>query len=137
MFRNILKSNSNQHPFVYLRGVKYKDLVSLVNFMYEGEVNIEEDDLERFLSTAEDLKIQGLSEYIKLLIKNLTKMTFNIFESEAINQYLTKKEMVNVEENFNESCEIMKPKNINEDHSKLSTNIQIVLSLRWHSHRQS
>ena len=43
---NILKLNSNPHPFIYLRGVQYKDLVNLVNFMYQGEVSVEEEDLE-------------------------------------------------------------------------------------------
>ena len=40
VFRNILKQNSNSHPFIYLRGVKYKDLFNLLNFMYQGEVDI-------------------------------------------------------------------------------------------------
>ena len=61
IFRNILKPNLNPHPFIYLRGVKYKDLSNLLNFMYQGEVNIPQEELDSFLAVAEDLKIRGLS----------------------------------------------------------------------------
>ena len=40
VLRNILKLNQNPHPLIYLRRVKYKDLQNLLNFMYQGEVNV-------------------------------------------------------------------------------------------------
>jgi len=65
ILRNILKINQNQHPLIYLRKVKYRNLQSLLNFMYQGEVNVAEEDLPGFLEIAEDLKIKGLSEVNK------------------------------------------------------------------------
>ena len=38
-FRNILRKNSHQHPLLYLKGVKYRELISVLNFMYQGEVS--------------------------------------------------------------------------------------------------
>ena len=35
-FRNILRRNPHQHPLLYLKGVKYKELVCVLNFMYQG-----------------------------------------------------------------------------------------------------
>ena len=61
IFQNILKQNSNPHPVIYLRGVKYKYLQNLINFMHQGVVNVAEKDLGDFLEVAEDLKIRGLS----------------------------------------------------------------------------
>jgi len=61
-FRTILKKNKHQHPFVYLKGVRYTDLLSVLNFMYHGEVNVAQDDLNTFLSVAEDLKVKGLTQ---------------------------------------------------------------------------
>ena len=35
-FKNILRRNQHQHPLLYLKGVKYSDLQSVLNFMYHG-----------------------------------------------------------------------------------------------------
>ena len=35
-FKNILRRNKHQHPLLYLKGVKYSDLQSVLNFMYHG-----------------------------------------------------------------------------------------------------
>ena len=56
-FRNILRKNSHPSPLLYLKGVKYKELVSVLNFMYMGEVNVAQDDLNSFLAVAEELKV--------------------------------------------------------------------------------
>ena len=64
LFKELLKGNSHPHPFLYLRGVKYKDIQTLLNFMYDGEVCIGQEDLQDFLDVARDLKLKGLSEEI-------------------------------------------------------------------------
>ena len=61
-FRNILRRLPHHHPLIYLRGIKLTDLQSLVNFIYHGEVNIAQEDLNSFLMLAEDLKIKGLTQ---------------------------------------------------------------------------
>jgi len=61
-FRNILQRNPHQHPLVYLKGVKYAELQSVLNFMYHGEANIAQDDLNSFLAVAEELKVKGLTQ---------------------------------------------------------------------------
>lgn len=59
-FRSLLKGSSHPHPLVYLRGVETKHLTSVVDFIYQGEVNVPQDDLNDFLAVAEDLKLKGL-----------------------------------------------------------------------------
>jgi len=61
-FRNILKRNPHQHPLLYLKGVKYKELVCVLNFMYQGEVNVAQEELNSFLSVAEELRVKGLTQ---------------------------------------------------------------------------
>jgi len=61
-FNNILLKNSHPHPLIYLKGVRFCDLTSLLDFMYCGEVNIQQKDLDYLLSAAEDLQVQGLTE---------------------------------------------------------------------------
>jgi len=61
-FRTILRRNKHDHPLLYLKGVKYADLVSVLNFMYHGEVNVAQEELNSFLAVAEDLKVKGLTQ---------------------------------------------------------------------------
>jgi len=61
-FRTILRRNKHEHPLLYLKGVKYVDLVSVLNFMYHGEVNVAKEELNSFLAVAEDLKVKGLTQ---------------------------------------------------------------------------
>jgi len=61
-FRNVLRRNPHQHPLLYLKGVKYRELVAVLNFMYQGEVNVAQDDLNTFLSVAEELQVKGLTQ---------------------------------------------------------------------------
>jgi len=61
-FRNVLRNNPHQHPLIYLRGMKYSDLESVLNFMYHGEVNIAQEQLNSFLAVAEELRVKGLTQ---------------------------------------------------------------------------
>jgi len=61
-FRSVLKRNPHQHPLLYLKGVKYKEMVAILDFMYMGEVNVAQDELNSFLAVAEDLRVKGLTQ---------------------------------------------------------------------------
>jgi len=61
-FRTVLKRNPHNHPLLYLKGVKYTNLIAVLNFMYHGEVNVVQEELNSFLATAEDLKVKGLTQ---------------------------------------------------------------------------
>jgi len=61
-FKKVLCRNHHQHPLLYLKGVSYKDMESVLNFMYHGEVNVAQDDLNSFLQVAEDLRVKGLTQ---------------------------------------------------------------------------
>jgi hypothetical protein len=45
-----------------MKGVKYADLVSVLDFMYHGEVNVAQEELNSFLAVAEDLQVKGLTQ---------------------------------------------------------------------------
>ena len=38
-FRQVLRQNPHQHPLLYMRGVNFTDLQSVLTFMYQGEVS--------------------------------------------------------------------------------------------------
>ena len=62
-FRGVLRRNPHQHPLLYLKGVDYSDLVAVLNYMYRGEVDIAQEELNSFLAVAEELRVKGLSQY--------------------------------------------------------------------------
>ena len=61
-FMEILKKNKHFHPLKYMRGLKSETLLSIVDFLYLGEANVLQENLESFLALAEELKLKGLNE---------------------------------------------------------------------------
>ncbi|CAB3231013.1 unnamed protein product [Arctia plantaginis] len=78
-FKQIFKENPCQHPVIIFRNFKFEDLNAIVNFMYHGEVNIFQEQLESFLITAEILEVKGLTDNIEdESSKNQLRITDNI-----------------------------------------------------------
>ncbi|XP_061512171.1 modifier of mdg4 isoform X8 [Anopheles gambiae] len=61
-FKDVFKENPCQHPVIIFKNVRYTDLMSLVEFMYQGEVSVPQEQLPSFLHTAEILAIRGLTD---------------------------------------------------------------------------
>ena len=59
-FQNILTKNKHIHPLIYMRGMKSDDLVAIVDFLYCGETNVYQENLDSFLAIAEELQLKGL-----------------------------------------------------------------------------
>ena len=60
-FSGVLKRNKHPHPMIYMKGTKAKDLMAIVDFIYLGEANIYQEDLDGFLALAEELQLKGLA----------------------------------------------------------------------------
>ena len=59
-FQKLLARNNHKHPIIYMRGVKSDDLLAIVDFLYRGEANIFQENLDSFLAIAEELQLKGL-----------------------------------------------------------------------------
>ena len=51
-FMELLKKNKHPHPLIYMKGLKSRDLVAMVDFLYQGEANILQENLDSFLALA-------------------------------------------------------------------------------------
>ena len=60
-FQTLLKTNKHPHPLIYMRGIKSADLVAIMDFLYCGEANIPQDNLDSFLNIAAELNLRGLA----------------------------------------------------------------------------
>ena len=65
-FKNILKlkQGSNAQLILCLEGVTFADLNNVLDYIYNGEVQIHEQALDNFLRVAERFKLEGLMKVV-------------------------------------------------------------------------
>ena len=59
-FSNILEKNTQSHLMVCLDGISSMELTSVLDYIYLGEVNILQENLNIFLEVAHKLELEGL-----------------------------------------------------------------------------
>ena len=79
-FQAMFASHPAKHPIIILKDVRYNDLRALLDFMYKGEVAVDQDRLPAFLRLAESLKIRGLAEFCEESLSQATSQP-PIFDS--------------------------------------------------------
>ena len=62
LFRKILKNNPHPHPLIYLNEIKFAELQSVINFVYLGQTEVHQADLEIFMKAGKQLQIKGLTQ---------------------------------------------------------------------------
>ena len=60
-FSKLLKKSSHPHPVLYMRGMNTRQLNSVLDFIYYGQVRLLHEDLDAFFILAEELELRGLS----------------------------------------------------------------------------
>merc|ERR1719186_2111495 len=59
-FGNIFGISDHPNPFIYLKGIKKAELECVLDFLYNGEAYIAQEELNKFLEIAQDLNVKGL-----------------------------------------------------------------------------
>ena len=60
-FKNVLHNSQKQsQPVLCLEGLRNADLTNILDYIYNGELNIYQEELDRFLMIAQRLKLEGL-----------------------------------------------------------------------------
>ncbi|XP_022904911.1 uncharacterized protein [Onthophagus taurus] len=92
-FKELFRVNPCDHPIVILQDVKYTALQSLLEFMYQGEVSVSQEEIPMFMRVADVLKIKGLSENANNKETNGLDSNHK-FDPTDSKQYLKRKSMV-------------------------------------------
>jgi hypothetical protein len=60
VLKKLFLDNLHTHPLIYLRGVQQEELVSILEFMYRGEVAVHQHHIKYFMNNAKDLQVKQL-----------------------------------------------------------------------------
>ena len=86
LFMDILRTRKHPHPLLYLSGVRSDILVSVLDFIYFGEAEVLQEEIEAFLAVAEELKLKGLTNRTAFYQKDfptIEKASINGSKSES------------------------------------------------------
>lgn len=64
-FQSLFTEHFDKHPIIILKDIKFTELQSMIDYMYEGEVNISQDQLPSFLKAAASIQLKGLTQNAK------------------------------------------------------------------------
>ena len=59
-FKNIFRNNKHSHPLLCLEGLTSEDIKHVLDYIYDGELKIFQEDLDNFLAIAQRFKLKGL-----------------------------------------------------------------------------
>ena len=60
VFKDILKKEKNSSQIMYLRGIQFSEMESIMQYIYLGEATFFEERMDEFLDVAKSLEIKGL-----------------------------------------------------------------------------
>ena len=91
VFRKILLLKDDKDPIIFIRGTSKEQLKSLLNFIYVGEAEVTEKDMNSFVQLAKDFEIKEFvdSENQKELTSNIQNEKIHLIEESIANIYET------------------------------------------------
>ena len=106
-FKNLLEEETNSKPLIFLRGLEANLLQPLIDFLYTGKAQVDEELIANFVTLAEDFGVEGLANNF-----NFTQNENEVEESENDDK----------DQNTSASLEVVK-KEINSKHIDLPCNV--------------
>ena len=59
--QKVLKRSQHTQRMIYMRGLKSEVLSAMIDFLYSGEANVLQENLDSFLALADELQLKGLT----------------------------------------------------------------------------
>ena len=112
VFKDILKKEKNYRTIMYLKGIQYSEMESIMQFIYLGEATFHEEKMDKLLAVAKSLEITELCNAVSET-KNEPEEEQSTTNQGTINEKLkeqtiesvpfSEREIVNVNSNY--ECE--------------------------------
>ena len=139
-FLNILKKNKHPHPLIYKKGTKFENLLAAIDFLYYGEANVFQENLESFLSMAEELKLKGLTgqqdvsednteAYKKEMTTNLTSKREKWISNKRRNNFASQNELAIIESHQEKAVQNFVSGDLQELDEKVKSKMENSLNL--------
>ena len=77
VFKSIIKDLSIVNPVIFLRGINYKEMKSILEFMYVGSTTVDHESVNEFLNVAKTLDLKEFSENVALFQTETNNYTTN------------------------------------------------------------
>ena len=109
----VMNSNtSNMQLMIYLKGIKIDDLRNILDFIYNGEVCLPQDQQTMFLTTAKELQIKGIDPDLSVIAEDQENEKSDNEDIKPENLILS-----SLEESKSQDCgdEVSKSMKTNED----------------------
>ena len=74
-FKDALKKSNHTKPLIFLSGFNFKVLTAVLDYIYNGKVDLYQEEIDLFLDSAQKLKIHGLT--LKLQEEKTDETTFD------------------------------------------------------------
>ena len=137
LFQRLLERKKHPQPLIYMRGLKSEDLSSILDFLYCGEANVFQENLDAFLAIAEELQLKGLTGQSEAKDEKPQEFDPSTFPKQmrpkvavqrqpaAFKSAPTEQKLTSVENNFEQMVAI--PKYVIEDLHKLDEQVKSMM----------
>ena len=103
-FKNIFHTNTHSHPLLYLDGVDNREINLMLDYIYQGEVQIYQEHLDRFLDVANKFQLDGLlakedpEDYSNVKAENKLPSQETSFQSNTMETNVTNGDTYHIQE---------------------------------------
>ena len=104
-FSNILRQTKHPSPFIYLKGINKVELEYVLDFLYNGEAFMAQEELNDFLQIAQELQVKGLQNNKEDEDNQNNEVEFVSVKLEEIEPNAGKPEETVIQESMSDSLE--------------------------------
>ena len=130
-FSNIFLRSNQTNMLIYLKGINSVQLEQLLDFIYNGEASVGQEELKQFIETGKELQVKDFEAYVAGLGENVEKEELhknrdNITEEMNIDENIICDTLNSSPEHYSSSEGVLKPDNDIQKDVNIDLDLQIL-----------